>query len=111
MYQYGKNLVSIGYVVGLDYKNPYTRPYMEFQRLKHHSLFKDVLEGGRLSNFCIILNSNRCISYGARALNEGGYQSIPKLHFPGGALIGCSAGFLNVAKIKGKSSGMKQTNH
>lgn len=89
MYQYGKNLVSIGYVVGLDYKNPYMRPYMELQRLKHHSLFKDVLEGGT------------CISYGSRALNEGGYQSIPKLYFPGGALIGCGAGFLNVAKIKG----------
>eukprot|EP01126_Amoeba_proteus_P055248 TRINITY_DN6845_c0_g1_i11.p1 TRINITY_DN6845_c0_g1~~TRINITY_DN6845_c0_g1_i11.p1 ORF type:complete len:436 (-),score=91.54 TRINITY_DN6845_c0_g1_i11:144-1451(-) len=95
MYHYGQNLVSIGYVVGLDYPNTYLRPYMEFQRLKHHHVWKSVLEGGR------------CVSYGARALNEGGYQSIPELVFPGGALIGCSAGFLNVSKVKGTHTAMK----
>jgi len=95
MYHYGTNLVSLGYVVGLDYKNTNLRPYMELQRLKHHNIWKEVLEGGK------------CISYGARALNEGGIQSIPKLVFPGGALIGCSAGFLNVSKIKGIHTSMK----
>lgn len=95
MYHFGENLVSIGLVVGLDYPNPWLSPYQEFQKLKHHPLFKDVLEGGK------------CISYGARALNEGGFQSIPKVAFPGGALIGDTAGFLNVPKIKGTHTAIK----
>ncbi|KAH2537738.1 hypothetical protein KXW97_006053 [Aspergillus fumigatus] len=95
MYHFGENLVSIGLVVGLDYPNPWLSPYGEFQKLKHHPLFREVLEGGK------------CISYGARALNEGGFQSIPKCAFPGGALIGDTAGFLNVPKIKGTHSAMK----
>ncbi|KAI8064487.1 hypothetical protein BC940DRAFT_327117 [Gongronella butleri] len=90
-----KNLVALGLVVGLDYQNPYMSPYKEFQRFKHHPMVKELLEGGQ------------CIAYGARALNEGGYQSIPKLVFPGGALIGCTAGFLNVPKIKGTHTAMK----
>ncbi|ORY07454.1 hypothetical protein K493DRAFT_202185 [Basidiobolus meristosporus CBS 931.73] len=95
VYHMENNLVSIGYVVALDYENPYLNPYKEFQRFKQHSAIKKYLEGGK------------CISYGARALNEGGYQSIPKLVFPGGALIGCTAGFLNVPKIKGTHTAMK----
>ncbi|ORX48529.1 hypothetical protein DM01DRAFT_1326250 [Hesseltinella vesiculosa] len=90
-----RHLVALGLVIGLDYQNPYLSPYKEFQRFKHHPFVKDLLEGGQ------------CISYGARALNEGGYQSIPKLVFPGGALIGCTAGFLNVPKIKGTHTAMK----
>ncbi|GAN05155.1 electron transfer flavoprotein-ubiquinone oxidoreductase, mitochondrial-like [Mucor ambiguus] len=89
------HLVTIGYVIGLDYSNPYLNPYKTFQQFKHHPSVKSLLEGGK------------CISYGARALNEGGYQSIPKLVFPGGALIGCTAGFLNVPKIKGTHTAMK----
>ncbi|KAL6236898.1 hypothetical protein BDW75DRAFT_238838 [Aspergillus navahoensis] len=95
MYHFGENMVSIGLVVGLDYPNPWLSPYGEFQKLKHHPLFREVLEGGK------------CISYGARALNEGGYQSIPKCAFPGGALVGDSAGFLNVPKIKGTHTAMR----
>lgn len=95
MYHWGDGLVSIGLVIGLDYKNPHLNPYKEFQRMKLHPMYRKVLEGGK------------CISYGARALNEGGWQSIPKLNFPGGALIGCSAGFLNVPKIKGTHTAMK----
>ncbi|KAH8665790.1 electron transfer flavoprotein-ubiquinone oxidoreductase-like protein [Tricladium varicosporioides] len=95
MYHFGKNLVSVGLVVGLDYPNPWLSPYQEFQKMKHHPLYKSVLEGGK------------CISYGARALNEGGFQSIPKVAFPGGALIGDTAGFLNVPKIKGTHTAMK----
>ncbi len=95
LYHFGKNQVSIGFVIGLDYKNPYLSPYDEFQRFKHHNEIKKHLEGGRR------------ISYGARALNEGGYQSIPKLTFPGGLLVGCEAGFLNVPKIKGTHLAMK----
>lgn len=95
MYHFGDGLVSVGLVVGLDYANPYISPYQEFQRMKHHPFYADVLKGGE------------CIAYGARALNEGGYQSIPKLSFPGGALIGCTAGFLNVPKIKGTHTAMK----
>ncbi|RMZ80082.1 hypothetical protein DV737_g3174, partial [Chaetothyriales sp. CBS 132003] len=95
MYHFGDNLVSIGLVVGLDYPNPWLSPYQEFQRMKMHPYYKQVLEGGK------------CIAYGARALNEGGYQSIPKCAFPGGALIGDSAGFLNVPKIKGTHTSMK----
>lgn len=75
-------------VVGLDYSNPYLNPYEEFQRWKQHPHIRKLLEGGT------------CVQFGARSLNEGGLQSVPKLSFPGGALIGCSAGFLNVPKIK-----------
>ncbi|KAI9771693.1 MAG: hypothetical protein M1840_001909 [Geoglossum simile] len=95
MYHFGDNLVSLGLVVGLDYPNPWLSPYGEFQKLKHHPLYKSIIEGGK------------CISYGARALNEGGFQSIPKVSFPGGALIGDTAGFLNVPKIKGTHTAMK----
>ena len=95
LYHFGDNLVSLGLVVGLDYPNPWLSPYGEFQKLKHHSLYKSVIEGGK------------CISYGARALNEGGFQSIPKCAFPGGALIGDTAGFLNVPKIKGTHTAMR----
>lgn len=95
LYHYGENLVSIGFVVGLDYQNPYLSPYEEMQRFKTHSAIKPLLEGGRR------------ISYGARALVEGGFQSLPKLTFPGGVLIGDTAGFLNVPKIKGNHTAMK----
>jgi len=95
MYHFGDNYVSIGYVVHLNYKNPWLSPFDEFQRFKHHPSVKPHLEGGRR------------ISYGARAITEGGYQSIPKLTFPGGALIGCSAGFVNVPRIKGSHNAMK----
>lgn len=95
LYHFDENLVSIGYVIGLDYQNTYLNPYKEFQRYKNHPSVRKVLEGGK------------CLSYGARALNEGGWQSIPKLAFPGGALIGCTAGFLNVPKIKGTHTAMK----
>ena len=95
MYHFGDNLVSLGLVVGLDYPNPWLSPYGEFQKMKHHPLYKSVIEGGK------------CISYGARALNEGGFQSIPKVAFPGGALIGDTAGFLNVPKIKGTHTAMR----
>jgi electron-transferring-flavoprotein dehydrogenase len=95
MYHFGENLVSLGLVVGLDYKNPWVSPYGEFQKMKLHPFYKNVIEGGK------------CIAYGARALNEGGFQSIPKCAFPGGALIGDTAGFLNVPKIKGTHTSMK----
>ncbi|NNE24917.1 MAG: electron transfer flavoprotein-ubiquinone oxidoreductase [Rhizobiales bacterium] len=95
MYHLEDNLVSIGFVVHLNYENPHLFPYMEFQRFKHHPLISDVLEGGRR------------IAYGARAITEGGFQSVPKLTFPGGALIGCSAGFVNVPRIKGSHNAMK----
>ncbi|PTS90532.1 MULTISPECIES: electron transfer flavoprotein-ubiquinone oxidoreductase [unclassified Caulobacter] len=95
MYHFGDNYVSIGYVVHLNYKNPWLSPFDEFQRFKHHPSVKPHLEGGRR------------ISYGARAITEGGWQSIPKLTFPGGALIGCSAGFVNVPRIKGSHNAMK----
>ncbi|MCW8087643.1 electron transfer flavoprotein-ubiquinone oxidoreductase [Sabulicella glaciei] len=95
LYMLGENLVSIGFVVGLDYPNPWLSPFDEFQRFKHHPAVKAMLEGGKR------------ISYGARALNEGGFQAIPKLVFPGGALIGDAAGFLNVPKIKGTHTAMK----
>lgn len=95
MYHFGDNLVSIGLVVGLDYPNPWLAPYGEFQKMKHHPYYSQYLEGGK------------CISYAARALNEGGYQSIPKCAFPGGALIGDTAGFLNVPKIKGTHTAMR----
>jgi electron-transferring-flavoprotein dehydrogenase len=95
MYHLEDNLVSIGFVVHLNYKNPHLFPYMEFQRFKYHPLIAPVLEGGRR------------VAYGARAITEGGFQSVPKLSFPGGALIGCSAGFVNVARIKGSHNAMK----
>lgn len=95
MYHFGDGLVTVGLVVGLDYKNPYVSPYQEFQKLKHHPYYEKVLRGGK------------CISYGARALNEGGLQAVPKLNFPGGVLVGASAGFMNVPKIKGTHTAMK----
>eukprot|EP01137_Pigoraptor_chileana_P002087 Opistho-2@40474 len=88
-------LVAVGFVIGLDYKNPYLNPFREFQRFKHHPTVSRTFEGGKR------------IGYGARAINEGGLQSVPKLAFPGGALMGCSAGFLNVPKIKGTHNAMK----
>lgn len=95
IYHFGKNLISIGFVIGLDYKNPYLNPYEEFQRFKAHPRVKPLLEKGSR------------IAYGARTLVEGGLQSIPKLTFPGGLIIGDAAGFLNVAKIKGIHNAMK----
>ena len=95
MYHYGDNLVSIGFVVGLDYSNPHLSPYNEFQRFKHHPL---------ISKF---LNDGERISYGARAIASGGLKSLPKLFFPGGCLIGDSAGFLNAPKIKGTHTSIK----
>jgi len=95
LYHLENNQVAVGYVVGLDYKNPYLSPFEEFQRFKTHPKIRDLFEGGRR------------IAYGARAINEGGLQAIPELVFPGGALIGCSAGFLNVPKIKGSHTAMK----
>ena len=95
LYHFGDGLVSFGYVVGLDYSNPWLSPFDEMQRLKTHPHMRKHFEGGRR------------ISYGARVLSEGGFQSIPKLVFPGGALIGDSAGFLNLPKIKGTHGAMK----
>lgn len=95
VYHLEENKIALGFVVGLDYKNPYLSPYQEFQRFKHHPFIAPLLEKGRR------------IGYGARALNEGGWQSIPQLVFPGGLLVGCSAGFLNVPKIKGIHTAMK----
>jgi electron-transferring-flavoprotein dehydrogenase len=95
MYHLEDNLVSIGFVVHLNYANPYLNPYLEFQRFKHHPLIEPVLEGGRR------------IAYGARAISEGGLQSVPRLYFPGGVLIGCAAGFVNVPRIKGSHNAMK----
>ena len=94
MYHYGENLVSIGFVVHLNYQNPYLHPFKEFQRFKTHPAIAPYLEGGKR------------IGYGARALTEGGWQSIPKLTFPGGALLGCGAGFMNVPRIKGSHNAM-----
>ncbi|MGE3624535.1 MAG: electron transfer flavoprotein-ubiquinone oxidoreductase [Bdellovibrionales bacterium] len=95
LYHWENNLLSIGFVVGLDYENPYLSPFEEFQRFKHHPLVKGLLQGGKR------------ISYGARALSEGGLQSIPRLTFPGGLIVGDAAGFLNVPKIKGNHTAMK----
>ncbi len=95
IYHMEGNLLSMGMVIGLDYRNTYLDPFQEMQRFKTHKAVAPMFEGGKR------------IAYGARALNEGGLQSIPKLTFPGGALIGCSAGFLNVAKIKGSHTAMK----
>jgi electron-transferring-flavoprotein dehydrogenase len=95
MYHFGDNYVAIGYVVHLSYKNPFLSPFDEFQRFKHHPSVKPYLEGGKR------------IAYGARAITEGGLQSVPKLTFPGGVLVGCSAGFVNVPRIKGSHNAMK----
>ncbi len=89
LYHYGDNLVAVGFVVHLNYQNPYLSPYEEFQRFKTHPSIRDVFEGGKR------------IGYGARAITEGGWQSIPDLVFPGGALMGCAAGMVNVPRIKG----------
>jgi electron-transferring-flavoprotein dehydrogenase len=89
VYHYGDGLVSVGFVVHLDYANPFLSPFEEFQRFKTHSSIRPMLEGGRR------------IAYGARAITEGGVQAVPNLAFPGGALIGCAAGFVNVPRIKG----------
>ena len=94
LYHFGDRLVSVGFVVHLDYANPYTNPFKEFQRAKTHPLIRAHLEGGKR------------IAYGARALTEGGFQAIPRLAFPGGALIGCAAGFMNVPRIKGSHNAM-----
>ena len=94
LYHFGENLVSVGFVVHLDYANPYLNPFKEFQRAKTHPRIASHLEGGRR------------ISYGARALTEGGWQAIPRLAFPGGVLIGCTAGFMNVPRIKGSHNAM-----
>lgn len=95
LYHQANGQVALGFVTGLDYANPYVFPFEEFQRWKHHPDIKQVLEGGKR------------VSYGARAINEGGWQSVPKLAFTGGALIGCSAGFVNVPRIKGTHTAMK----
>ena len=95
LYHQESNQVALGFVVSLDYANPYLSPFEEMQRWKTHPAIRAEIEGGRR------------VSYGARAINEGGYQAIPKLVFPGGALIGCSAGFVNVPRIKGTHTAMK----
>src|SRR3569623_1998436 len=94
LYHFDDNLVSVCFVVHLNYTNPYLSPFEEFQRFKTHPLVRDTFAGGKR------------LSYGARALTEGGYQSVPKLSFPGGALIGCDAGFMNVPRIKGSHNAM-----
>jgi electron-transferring-flavoprotein dehydrogenase len=95
LYHLEDNQVALGFVVGLDYQNPYLSPFEELQRFKTHPEIRGVFEGGRR------------VSYGARALNEGGFQSIPQLEIPGGCIIGCAAGFLNTPKIKGSHTAMK----
>ena len=95
LYHLDDNQVAVGFVVGLDYENPWLSPFEEFQRFKTHPAIRPFFEGGKR------------IAYGARAINEGGFQSIPRLTFPGGMLIGCAAGFLNVPKIKGSHTAMK----
>jgi electron-transferring-flavoprotein dehydrogenase len=95
LYHFGRNLVSVGFVVGLDYSNPYLSPFEEMQRYKTHPAIRPLFEDGRR------------VAYGARALSEGGFQSIPRLDFPGGAILGDAAGFLNVPKIKGTHLAMK----
>src|SRR6202041_3675063 len=103
LYHYDDNLVAVGFVVHLNYRNPYLSPFEEFQRFKTHPLVRDTFAGGKR------------ICYGARAITEGGWQSVPKLVFPGGALIGCAAGFVNVPRIKGSQnavlSGMLAAEH
>ena len=89
LYHFGENLVSVGFVVHLNYRNPWLSPFEELQRFKTHKLVRDTFEGGKR------------LVYGARAISEGGWQSVPRLVFPGGALVGCAAGFVNVPRIKG----------
>ncbi len=95
LYHLENNQVAVGFVIGLDYRNPYLSPFEEFQRFKTHPAIRPTFESGRR------------ISYGSRALSEGGFQSIPKLTFPGGLLVGDTAGLLNVPKIKGTHTAMK----
>ncbi|MCH8858678.1 MAG: electron transfer flavoprotein-ubiquinone oxidoreductase, partial [Proteobacteria bacterium] len=95
VYHYGDNLAAVGFVVHLDYANPHLSPFGEFQRFKTHPIIRPMLEGGRR------------IAYGARAITEGGLQAVPKLGFPGGALLGCVAGLVNVARIKGTHNAIK----
>jgi electron-transferring-flavoprotein dehydrogenase len=95
IYHQANGQVALGFVTSLDYENPWVYPFEEFQRWKHHPAIRTLLEGGKR------------VAYGSRAINEGGWQSVPKLTFPGGALIGCSAGFVNVPRIKGKHTAMK----
>jgi electron-transferring-flavoprotein dehydrogenase len=95
LYHQANGQVALGFVVGLGYPNPYLSPFEEFQRWKHHPAIKEILEGGKR------------VSYGARVINEGGWQAVPKLVMPGAALIGCSAGFVNVPRIKGTHTAMK----
>ena len=95
LYHQANGQVALGFSVWLNYSNPYLSPFDEFQRWKTHPAIREILEGGRR------------VSYGARAINDGGWQSVPKLTFPGGALIGCSAGFVNVPRIKGSHTAMK----
>jgi electron-transferring-flavoprotein dehydrogenase len=95
LYHLENNQVAVGYVVGLSYSNPYLSPFEEFQRYKTHPAIRGFFEGGKR------------LSYGARAITAGGLQSLPKLTFPGGALIGCDAGFLNASRIKGSHAAMK----
>jgi len=95
IYHYGDNLAAVGFVVHLDYRNPHLWPFGEFQRFKTHPMIRPMLEGGRR------------IAYGARAITEGGLHAVPKLAFPGGALIGCAAGFVNLPRIKGSHNAMK----
>ncbi len=95
MYHFGDNYVAIGFVVHLNYKNPFISPFDEFQRFKQHPSIRPYLEGGKR------------IAYGARAITEGGYQSLPQLYFPGGVLLGCSAGMVNVPRIKGSHNAVK----
>ncbi|WP_228243767.1 electron transfer flavoprotein-ubiquinone oxidoreductase [Porphyrobacter sp. GA68] len=95
LYHQANNQVAIGFVTALDYKNPYVSPFQEFQRFKQHPAIREYLEGGKR------------VAYGGRAINEGGWQSVPKLAFPGGALVGCAAGFVNVPRIKGSHTAMK----
>jgi electron-transferring-flavoprotein dehydrogenase len=103
LYHFDENLVSVGFVVHLNYENPYLSPFDEFQRFKTHPMIRDTFEGGKR------------LSYGARAITEGGWQSVPKLSFPGGCLVGCAAGFVNVPRIKGSHnavlSGMLAADH
>ncbi len=94
IYHIDNNQVYVGFVVHLNYENPHLYPYMEFQRFKHHPMVAELLKGGKR------------VAYGARAISEGGYQSIPKVVFPGGALLGCSAGLVNVPRIKGNHNAM-----
>ena len=99
LYHLEDEQVVVGFVVHLNYKNPYIAPFEEFQRFKQHPLIRSTFEGGKR------------ISYGARAITEGGWQSVPKLTFPGGALIGCAAGFINLPRIKGSHNAILSGMH